>query len=359
MGALCNSVFNDTSPQNSSGPDIISNLRRYYSLLPKADKRAFIAERIETRAKYDLEDYRGKRIFSFFLEVPTVLARSLQQISLGTLRNLPKPNRDDCANVCSEFFFFATGGHHDTLYQDKKRRSGAVSIIAELHPSQPAQPRPPYVREANFQKQLVIAHFIRNAARGGLRLPNLLKTVLPYRSVMATHSAYTRAEETRLDVAALALGDHYANASDEEVARVQEELKCAQCLAMFTSRVNGSAVALVNPDAPVALVSKQASRYHNRLCGPKGFIPMHDEIAKLQYFRQVWVEDAELKEYIVRKWIPFAKCEVCKAFKLAENKERDPDKRLRIQKHYDRHLADIELERRCYFRQSHPCDTGA
>ena len=176
MGALCNSVFNDTSPQNSSGPDIISNLRRYYRLLPKADKRAFIAERIESRAKYDHEDYRGKRIFSFSLEVPTVLSRSLQQISLGTLRNLPKPNPDDCASVCSEFFFFATGGHHDTLYQDKKRRSGAVSIIAELDPSQPAQPRKPYVREANLPKQVVIAHFIRNAARGGLRLPNLLKT---------------------------------------------------------------------------------------------------------------------------------------------------------------------------------------
>jgi hypothetical protein len=313
-----------------------------------------LAERISTAALpigSESEDYRGNKIFVFTLETPTVLSRSLSQLTLGTLRNLPKPNQADCVSVCSEFFFFAIGGHHDTLYQDKKRRTGAVRIIAELAPSEPALPRSRYVRKpvGGRAKQDIISHFIIHAARGGLRLPNLSKTVLPYRSVMSTHSAYVRLEETRLDSAAIALAAHYRNATAEDVARAQGELTCAQCLAVFISRIAGEEAAVVNADQPVALVSKQASRYYNRLCGPIGIIPLHDEVAVLQYFRKVWVEAAELKMYIVRKWIPFAKCEVCKAFKLAENKERDPELRLRIQKHYDRHLADIELERRCFY----------
>ena len=291
--AQCNSVFNDRSPQHTSGPDIISNLRRYYKLLPKADKRAFLAERISTAALpigSESEDYRGNKIFVFTLETPTVLSRSLLQLTLGTLRNLPKPNQADCVSVCSEFFFFAIGGHHDTLYQDKKRRTGAVRIIAELAPSEPALPRSRYVRKpvGGRAKQDIISHFIIHAARGGLRLPNLSKTVLPYRSVMSTHSAYVRLEETRLDSAAIALAAHYRNATAEDVARAQGELTCAQCLAVFISRIAGEEAAVVNADQPVALVSKQASRYYNRLCGPIGIIPLHDEVAVLQYFRKVW-----------------------------------------------------------------------
>jgi hypothetical protein len=78
-------------------------------------------------------------------------------------------------------------------------------------------------------------------------------------------------------------------------------------------------------------------------------MPLHDEIAVLPYFRNCWVQDQTLRKYIIRKWIPFSKCEQCKHFKLVELKEKDPEKRLASQRLYDRHLAENELERRCYY----------
>ena len=47
--------------------------------------------------------------------------------------------------------------------------------------------------------------------------------------------------------------------------------------------------------------------------------------------------------------ISFAKCKICSIFKAKEKVERDASTRRTLQKEQDLHLADVEMERRCYY----------
>ena len=352
-------TFDERAPATTSGADIIGNLRRYYINLDKEGKRAFLAERVETRDQLLLlnhDDLRRKHVFDLYLENPEVLARGLAQVDLGSILRLPKPRHADSVLVCSEFFFFALGAHKDTLYQDKMRRNhGPVTVPAVLSPSEPRDFRQVRERLPKLDEQYkrdLVAHFIKNEGRAGMRLPNLTKIVLPYRSVMSTHAAYVRREETRLEAAAAQVAVDHAGSTEDELQLLADTFKCGACKVAFNKvRVRGAEN--INQPDPVAsaLVSKLQSRYFNRLCGPHGDPPreMHDEICVLPWFVVCWTTDKTLKQYIIRKWIPFAKCEICKQFKLAELKEKDPQVRRTKQQLYDRHLAETELERRCYY----------
>jgi hypothetical protein len=173
---------------------------------------------------------------------------------------------------------------------------------------------------------------------------------------MSTHAAYVRKEEVRLEAAAAKLVTDNEDASERELDELEASFSCQACKTAFqTSRErarsgDAHAVEVADPE-PVPLANKLQSRYVNRLLGPKGDPPvsLHNEICSLVHFRNCWTSDVTLKKYIIRKWIPFAKCERCKEFKLAEQKEKDPEKRRAKQNAYDRHLAETELERRCYY----------
>ena len=357
----CNQAFNDRATDNTSGPDIIGDLRRYYFQLDRKGKLAFLSERAEIRDHLEgIEDLRRKHVFDLYLESPETLASNLAQLAQGSILRLPKPRMADLCLVCTSFFFFATGAHRDTLYNNKFRKeTGPVTEAAVLSPSEPRLPHQRKERIAQLDehfKRDLIANFIKKEARGGLQLPNFNKTVLPYRSVMSVHAAYVRKEEVRLEAAAAKVVTDNEDASERELDELEASFSCRACKTAFqTSRErarsgDAHAVEVADPE-PVPLVSKLQSRYFNRLLGPKGDPPvsLHKEICSLVHFRNCWTSDATLKKYIIRKWIPFAKCERCKAFKLAEQKEKDPETRRATQNAYDRHLAETELERRCYY----------
>lgn len=304
---VCNQTFDERAPATTSGADIIGNLRRYYINLDKEGKRAFLAERVETRDQLLLlnhDDLRRKHVFDLYLETPEVLARGLAQVDLGSILRLPKPRHADSVLVCSEFFFFALGAHKDTLYQDKMRRNhGPVTVPAVLSPSEPREVPQRRERLPNpdvLNKRDLVAHFIKNEGRVGIRLPNLTKIVLPYRSVMSTHAAYVRREETRLEAAAAQVATDHAGSTEDELQVLADTFKCGACKVAFNKvRVRGAEN--INQVVPVAsvLVSKLESRYLNRLCGPRGDPPAesHAEICVLPYFVYCWTTDQTLKQY--------------------------------------------------------------
>ena len=303
-GGKCNEQF-DSKLAESAGTtqtcDLIGGLRSYYAALHKKQKREFIAERVDvgSRPEGDTANLRGKHIFSFHIDDPTSLKRNLADLQAGNIARLPKPNRDRTMHVCVNFGFFTFGGHSDTLYQDIARKyHGFVTNPAHLSPAEPRvhvsrkarrTERLPPLGVLGFKKDY-ISNFLKQAARGGCILPNHKFTVLPFNSVQSAHSAYARFEERRLLVPA-------------------------------TESADGP-----RPH-------RSLCRYGNRLCGQtEESKPVHPDIATLSFFRQSWYSDPTLNDIIIRKWMPFAKCQLCKAFKLAEQKEQDPVKRKQIQR---------------------------
>ena len=71
--------------------------------------------------------------------------------------------------------------------------------------------------------------------------------------------------------------------------------------------------------------------------------PEDKNTASLSHFHQVWLRDVELDKYIIRRWIPFAKCGACSDFKLREKAEKDPVLRKALQMAQDFHLRDVEF----------------
>lgn len=320
-GGKCNEQF-DSKLAESAGTtqtcDLIGGLRSYYAALHKKQKREFIAERVDvgSRPEGDTANLRGKHIFSFHIDDPTSLKRNLADLQGGTIVRLPKPNRDRAMHVCMNFAFFTFGGHSDTLYQDIARKyHGFVTNPAHLSPAEPRvhvsrkarrTERLPPLGVLGFKKDY-ISMFLKQAARGGCILPNHKVIVLPFNTVQSAHAAYVRFEERRLLVPA-------------------------------------------SESADGPRPNRSLCRYGNRLLGQtEESKAIHPDIAGLSFFRQSWYYDPTLNDIIIRKWMPFAKCQHCKAFKLAEQKEQDPVKRKQIQRAYDAHLCEIELERRCYY----------
>ena len=298
---------------HSDTRELIGCLRKYYKTkLDKQSRREFYCQRTLFRG-HDFEvgpqDLRRKKLFKFYLEDPNVLWKRLAMVRDGDSNGLPPPNSHNVRPVCSRFFNFATGAHNDTRCQYATRRAAGVVVDpAVLDLNTPPVPHRKTERDYAKPKFERVRHFLRNAADGGLQMPNDDLRILPWNSVMSTHAAYVRAEEVRL-----------------KVPWVSELPKRGR------------------------LPELENARYGNRLLGAKSDLECHDDIASLVYFRNVWKQDHKQGKYTIRRWLPFAKCTVCKGFKDNERLEKNSAARKEIQTAYDKHLQEVKLERQHYY----------
>ena len=90
-------------------------------------------------------------------------------------------------------------------------------------------------------------------------------------------------------------------------------------------------------------------RYGNQILGPKGALPESEVIAGLGYFLQIWHGNIEAMKCIVRRWLPFAKCDVCVTNREAASKTRDGDTRAQLALALSAHLQFVERERMSYY----------
>ena len=228
---------------------------------------------------------------------------------------LPRPSFEEVTSVCGKWLLFACGGHSDTLYQQRARveqaRSATFSRLSQV-----ALTSPRYVHVRRPQSGAVLAlhanirYFVKETSVSGLIQPNSTFIILPWNSVPSAHAAYVRLREKDLSWA-----------ESEWVGQNEGRT-----------------------------VTRRNSRYGNRLLGPKDPAKPEDKnTASLSHFHQVWLRDVELDKYIIRRWIPFAKCGACSDFKLREKAEKDPVLRKALQMAQDFHLRDVEFERRAYY----------
>ena len=181
--------------------------------------------------------------------------------------------------------------------------------VADLDLHRPLPPRrvPEYTRPPVAATESVV--WLQQEAEMSLVLPgeNAL-IVLPWRTRMATHSAYVQDAERRLKVPWA--GEHI------EPARFSGKGK--------TTRF----------------------RYGNKLLGLAGTYPEHRDIAGLTYFSQQWNRDPTLQRVVSRKWMPFAKCTQCSLYRQLEVSrfKRDAKAKAKARDEHAEHLAEIKLE---------------
>ena len=292
---------------------VVQSLRAHYiDALGCEGRREFICRRVQFSGHDHPPgiDLKGKVLYKHYLEDPSCMWDRLSAIDSGMAHCMPDPAFHDVQPVCIRFFLFATGGHRDTLYQNNTRKDAEFADADVCDISNRQAPRKKRKAAPDVDKHSRVVRFLRNAAAMGLNMPNADLRILPWNSIMSTHAAYAREEEVRL----LVPWD------------IQDFSK-----------------------QPGALPPRAEARYGNRLMGKLSEQRVHKDIASLSYFRKVWHEDHFDGKYTIRRWIPFAKCDVCKAFKNAERFYKDSNVRKEKQKQYDSHLRDVKLERRCYY----------
>jgi hypothetical protein len=94
---------------------------------------------------------------------------------------------------------------------------------------------------------------------------------------------------------------------------------------------------------------KNQYRYGNSLLGKRdGGLPEDDEICGCGYFTEVWASDPEARKCVVRKWLPFAKCDECTQHRESTAKTHDFAVRAELAESLSKHLLFVNRERMSY-----------
>ena len=306
-GPPCSDVYDATT---------VRGLRRYYHSLDATGKRQFLAQRT-SYGEYDASrPLGGQSVMSHCLEHPHVLAERLGDRESDALLQVPTPG--ELRQVCKRFQCFATYGHNDTTYDHYFRKEkGPALKLDDINLSNPRRARAPVPPRPAPAECGVIA-FLQRQGEACLHLPNDPNgnCILPWPSRKATHEAYVREEEERLRV-------HW---KDHDVAPARKDK--SKHLRKF--------------------------RYGNTLCGLKGAAPEHNDIASYAHFCRVWCRDEQVQHILIRKWLPFAKCASCSAYRDLESRvargfKVDPAERIKANDAQRDHLHQVKLERRHYY----------
>ena len=306
--------------EGDKGAQVTGKLRRYYHSLTRAGKRSFQAARISMHVPArqlgaDLHaDLHGKQVYTYTLEAFPVLRAGLLHVDADTGASLPAPV-GPLVSVCQRYFVFAIGAHNDTTYQQASRveatLQGRPLVLADLDLHQPQAPRrtPAEPRTVELADSVVL--FLAGVAEDGLHLPDCDRVILPWPTRKSTHASYVRSMEAQLKVS-------WAD----------------------------------DPYPPAPRTAKPVTmRYGNQLCGLKSALLVHPGIATYRYFCHVWDATPALASVVLRKWLPFAKCDTCIKFRGMQLrwKKLTRDERAAARAGHRIHIMGVRLERRAYY----------
>ena len=92
-------------------------------------------------------------------------------------------------------------------------------------------------------------------------------------------------------------------------------------------------------------------RYGNILLGLTTDGPVDSAVASYSHFAKIWADDKNhpnLQKLVVRKWIPFAKCDTCAQNREEQEKTQDRAERKRLAIKHSAHLRFVRRERNAY-----------
>ena len=291
-------------------PQVISRLREYYLRLAPGDRATFVSERYVCPVGMRT---RG----SYFLETPRALSKELATVRQSKSKRLPHPGlkQRDCQPVCADFFRFAIG-----LNKGSKISNVYVGDFKGKHQN----PRHPV-------KTTVGLKWLHGLRKAHLVMPNADLTVLPWSSVMAVHAAFVEELEATDPTCTWA---EKARSTRDDAKEIPDPCQQPELA--------------VDP-AKVLNMKAADYRYGNPACGRSGVLPILPYAASLDFFAKIWRSNKQASECVIRKWIPFAKCDKCVSIRAEVGATRDAKLRRKLLRKQRRHVEDMINERKEYW----------
>ena len=337
-------------PENNG--ELPSMIKRYTNSLSRVDLRAFFGDRFTD----DQTMIRGR---THVMEKPLVIEKLL---AVDDPSLLPRPHHQSVNNVCQTYALWLC--NKSTKWLNPTASNG--DFIVDPAPS-------PRYREA--AKRHSVKEWFEDCKDVYLCLPNDDKTVLPFSTTLATHASYVYEAEmlanpvlAKRTMDLMSMGELFSADQDDLEDGDDLEMGCdnfehGELGCMGHDHDNGSErkesdegdVSEDNPKKNLSgsgvfdAAAKVKFRYGNPLLGKKDEIfPECQDIAAYSYFCNIWKTNEVCKKIIIRKWIPFTKCDTCTKLR-EELKTRDRDKKIKIMAKVRDHIAFVKRERSFYY----------
>ena len=329
-------------------PDHVRAIRAYFYSLSKVDRSTFVHRRHRRR---DEHEGRG----AFFLEPPQDVAVAFAKEKHTNLSEVLLSSKGD--QCCQAWLGWCLCVSEGTLKRD------AADVNRGVHQNG----RPPVLAETAKQ-------WVRTAQETYEVMPNERLTVLPWRTKSSAHAAFVQEEEQRRETGRYGPeGDRYAKEHAAETTGTEgtddaagddgggrNGTSCAACRGRGRPRcacissedtdepeaVDAWSSSEDARDGPKTQYEKSKYRYGNYLLGLKSEGPEDPNIPTLSHFLRAWREDKVLRSGVVcRKYLPFAKCDICFKHRQEGYHTKDDKKRAMAHKNHRAHLDDVLQDR--------------
>ena len=335
----------------------VQAIRLYVAGLPDADKRAWF----KSRVKHDQEkidrllaagtSLKGKKVNKFYMEYAPAMREKMLRWSVHQTPVKAPQIYDEAAvqEVCGKFLLFCVDKSLGWFYPGVARSPPSQGRCPEERTNTSAErdfvvdP----VRKQMFRdcpKTSRVLQWFEEEEKIACALPTDTKYVLSYGSKRLTHAAFVMCLEARFrnKWAGKAMTVFYKNmdlilpdAHHEDPNHADEE-----------NRLRRKALNKGRNSQDM-----KQYRYGNPYLGKTGSIPINEDIANLQTFTAAWANDKDypqLQKFLVRKWMPFAKCDDCSQLREALYVTKDSGERGQLLKRQGKHLRFVRRERLAY-----------
>ena len=301
----------------------IRRLRTYWMGLAKTDRGMFVSEHSSPspgkKIAYNyflpcVDSLRQKLTNSSVPNTPGELALRLGAVTPGRQRPFVRCLDENLRHVCRTYFLWVLM-EKPALVNGPKKQKRTHADQRPFHQGELAR-RGKHVPQTVDTTSGHVHEWLKQARKDHLRMPNDDYTVLPWAVKVLVHVAF--------------------------VTEMEEKLGCT-----WAGKVD---VQSGNDDKIDDSEHEQDDqyRYGNRWLGLTGTMPCDREIASLSWFNKIWRKDH--KQVRVRKWMPFAKCDVCFDLRTRADATTDAESKKVLLLDYEKHLEEVFADRETYRR---------
>ena len=314
----------------TSTQGLVRMLKKYFMSLDFISRREFLAQRLHFDNHKDVDT--GTKLNTFFLEEPEILLERLTLLD-GTERKLPKPEPEDLRQVCQRYLYFVLGSCRNLLYPyHAKNVNGDHSKPRErVLDCEPTRKTRAEIRDPELRVHA--EKWITELLAVSMKLPNSQHEVAPYMTRKIAHSIYVRDSELHNKCP-------WTKGTEDDLSAEYDEINDAAAAAYWKEQVGKS-----KSDAGIS-----PWRYGNHLCMKLEDLPVDHRICSYSHFCAVWRTCKSSKNLKCRRYLPFAKCDLCVEYRDADVSTRCPKKKQIIRDKHAKHIKHVRRERNVYYR---------
>jgi hypothetical protein len=351
-------------------PGIIQQVRAYLMRIGKENKAAvrnFMIERAHlnaSKATDPSKNLSNVRLYTFHMERPDIIAGRLARVMAEQTHHvhLVRPAPEDLIAVCANSFFFITGKSKDFFYPKNPLKRDRTAVNRTVVAVRERRPQPLRV----FTKEYYLLQWVQVEMKRHLNDPAGGEygdqTFLPYKDKLEAHAYFVIEMEQNVDnwehgdaasalyfkpdselMALQNLGDD--NVDEVAAAPIVQEIACLMCN-LYNCECDQ---VIVHQEGDGLVPTNLDCRYGNRYLDHKSTLPLHPKVLTYSTFCAKWAHNEEFKKLKLRKWMPFAKCDVCVQHEESRNQPMTQHARRAHVAEFGQHLGFVRRERQAYY----------